>query len=1013
MGKKKRDAGPELPPGVKLLRAIEGHMDLVFSVAFDPQGRALASGSRDDTVKLWETRSGTLLRTLKGHKHTVWSVAFDPQGGTLASGSDDNTVKLWETRSGKLLRTLAGHPNTVNSVAFDPQGGTLASGSDDHTVKLWEPSSGQLLHTLEGHQRWVSSVAFDPQGLALANGSADNTVKLWETRSGQLLRTLEGHTARIDRVAFSPDGRLLASKSGDHTIRLWSCATWETVAVIPEPTGPGWWIPALAFHPTLPLLAAAGSEPDTREHERGRLIHVWELDLDVLLGLKRAGAGRRRAKPISTDEHYRNAKVVLVGNSSVGKSGLGLVLAGRKFRATESTHGRHIWSMDRSVGQPSGHPPRAKSKRGGSRGLDPLNEDNGMVSETRETLLWDLAGQPAYRLVHQLHLSEVAVALVLFDAQNEVEPFNGVGYWARALDDARREFPLKKFLVAARCDRGGTPVSQARIDEVVKKYGFDGYFQTSAKRGDGVADLQAALCEAIQWDEIPAVTRTVEFQDTKNFLLEQKRRGTIVATVEELLAGLKRRRSKRVEITDAVLQTCLGQLEATGLIRRLPFGDWVLLQPELLDDYSGWLTLAAREEPDGLGYLSEKTARSGKFPMDKDRPLATRSKEEETLLLASVEEVLNRGLAIREYDEKHREDVLVFPTELKSKLEGYPEGYSQVMTFRFSGPVRGIYASLVVKLIYSIPFQKHGLYRNAAIFTGPGQTKCGVAVDLPDSEDDSLGRLTVFFDHDTREDTRKLFLRYVNKQVEDMAFKDSTQRERIYHCGPCSYTIDTKLVELARKRKNATVTCGLCNRKYPLDDLIEQSMQAGPDLDALDQQAKAGQRREAHFTTFEERRRRHEFDVFLCHNSKDKPAVRELAQDLADEGILAWVDEKKLRAGDVTQEKLEQAIHEANAIAVCIGPNGLGRWQTVEYHTVYERFIDASEEDDRGGFRTSDRLRIIPVLLPGATPKDIPRFLKRHIYADLRSGETNKRREEMRNLVEAILSVETRGMRLA
>ena len=77
-------------------------------------------------------------------------MAFDPQGETLASGSDDNTVKLWEARSGKLLRTLEGHKR-VMSVAFDPQGGTLASGSDDKTVKLWEARSGKLLRTLEGH----------------------------------------------------------------------------------------------------------------------------------------------------------------------------------------------------------------------------------------------------------------------------------------------------------------------------------------------------------------------------------------------------------------------------------------------------------------------------------------------------------------------------------------------------------------------------------------------------------------------------------------------------------------------------------------------------------------------------------------------------------------------------------------------------------------------------------------------------------------------------------------------
>ena len=96
----------------------------------------------------------------------VRSVAFDPQGGTLASGSADNTVKLWEAASGKLLRTLEGHQELVLSVAFDPQGGTLASGSYDNTVKLWEAASGKLLRTLEGHTELSICVAFSPDGRA-------------------------------------------------------------------------------------------------------------------------------------------------------------------------------------------------------------------------------------------------------------------------------------------------------------------------------------------------------------------------------------------------------------------------------------------------------------------------------------------------------------------------------------------------------------------------------------------------------------------------------------------------------------------------------------------------------------------------------------------------------------------------------------------------------------------------------------------------------------------------------
>src|SRR5882724_10419795 len=94
--------------GVTLLCTLEGHREEVETVAFDPLGETLASGSLDHTVKLWDARSGELLRTLEGHRDRVLSVAFQPQGGTLASGSDDGTAKLWDAQDGKLLRTLEG-----------------------------------------------------------------------------------------------------------------------------------------------------------------------------------------------------------------------------------------------------------------------------------------------------------------------------------------------------------------------------------------------------------------------------------------------------------------------------------------------------------------------------------------------------------------------------------------------------------------------------------------------------------------------------------------------------------------------------------------------------------------------------------------------------------------------------------------------------------------------------------------------------------------------------------------
>lgn len=224
----------------QLLRTLTGHSSYVYSVAFSPDGQTpstglrqssaersgqvLASGSRDETIKLWRASDGKLLRTLKGHSDWVRSVAFSPDGRTLASGSSDKTIKLWQVSdpsAAGLLRTLKGHSNTVFSVAFSPDGRTLASGSNDKTIKLWRTSDGKLLRTLTGHSDWVRSVAFSPDGRTLASGSDDHTIKLWRVTDGKLLKTLTGHSYGVWSVAFSLDGRTLASGSDDHTIKLW------------------------------------------------------------------------------------------------------------------------------------------------------------------------------------------------------------------------------------------------------------------------------------------------------------------------------------------------------------------------------------------------------------------------------------------------------------------------------------------------------------------------------------------------------------------------------------------------------------------------------------------------------------------------------------------------------------------------------------------------------------------------------------------------------------------------
>ena len=236
--------------------------------------------------------------------------------------------------------------------------------------------------------------------------------------------------------------------------------------------------------------------------------------------------------------------------------------------------------------------------------------------------------------------------------------------------------------------------------------------------------------------------------------------------------------------------------------------------------------------------------------------------------------------------------------------------------------------------------------------------------------------MSLFFDENTSEATQYQFEDYVVAHLKRLALPNTVQRQQIIVCEKCEELIPDSMVKRLRERGRTTMSCPICEHEISL--LGRKERQVAVDtrvLEKMDRAADARRERDTAAMILKGKVEAGDFDVFLCHNSKDKPAVKAIGEKLKERGLLPWLDEWEFRPGFPWQKTLEAQIDNIKSAAVFIGSQGIGPWQDLEIDAFLRKFV-------------SRRCPVIPVILQGCEgiPK-LPVFLEGMMWVDFRREE--------------------------
>jgi small GTP-binding protein len=663
--------------------------------------------------------------------------------------------------------------------------------------------------------------------------------------------------------------------------------------------------------------------------------------------------------------HYTTAKIALVGDSGVGKTGLGWRITHGEFKEQTSTHGQQFWVV-------------------------------GELGTTRadgtecEAVLWDYGGQPDYRIIHSLFLDDVNLSLILFDPSRRENPLSGVEFWLKQLSH-RRNSPCTSILVGARIDRGTSTLTQEELEEFCRQSGImGGYISTSALQGVGLPELMEKIKIQIPWDEMPATITTATFKRVKEYVLSLKES----SEHKEVLVspGALRQRLEQLDpnwqFSDDEMMTAVRHLQTHGYVRvlRSSFGgESILLFPDLLINMASSFVLEARKHPRGFGVLVEDTLLRGGYRFPELDGLT--EEEQKTLLDAATALFLGRNLCFRETFSE--QTLLAFPSLINEKRPRSEEAeILEDVSYRVSGAVENVYATLVVLLGYTNTFIRTNQWQNQAQYQLGANEVCGFRQA---TEHEGEIELVLYYGTKTPEDVRLLFQGMFERFLRRREV--SVVRYPPVVCPQCDTRQQRAVVMEQIQRGRSSFFCPECGHEIPIPKIDVIIGLSGHARDMIDQEQAVATRRTAFETALvrvksilrEQGQAARAPSCFISYAwgvPEHETWALTLAKDLRNAGIDVIFDRSNRPGTSITRfiEKIDSSDY-----VVSVGTSGyLEKYNAMQVDPVVEAEIRLINTLLR---KKHQREKVIPLLLYGEQQTSFPPLFQDSVYIDFRNEE--------------------------